>query len=93
MKQHEAIQLAFKLEQNRESIQKKLDSGTPATELAKDYGVVPSSMRKILKNTGFNFSRGQHSRKPTLLLSEILTVIQRICVQLDIPHDEIKKYL
>ena len=92
--QRSLIPLILELEAKRAVVQTKLDAGTPVTELAIQYKVTPYSMNRTLREMGFKmYNQARDDGKKSPLLGDLLTVLHRICDQLDIPHDEIKQYL
>lgn len=97
MKQQDLIPLVAKLAVNRFELQSKFDKGEIATvaQFAKDNGIPRSTADTVLKLLEIRVpSRYKdNGRKKNISYQEILTVLARVCRELNINHDEIKPYL
>lgn len=79
--------LAKKINKNRiEEILKKYDSGETPADLATEYGVHPTTIRRYLRNSGRNLSRVSHKTK---IDPEIKNELRRVLKDHDIKNIDI----
>jgi hypothetical protein len=97
MKQQDLIPLVAKLAVNKFELQSKFDKGEIPTiaQFAKNNGITRSTADNVLKMLEIRVpSRYKGADlKSKVCSSEILTVLARVCRELNINHDEIKPYL
>lgn len=82
---------------NKESIQARIAKGTFLEDFAKDHGIHPQSMKGIFTSVGITLRERSKSKPPPAdsgpVIPAMLTVLARICRDLNAPHDELKPFL
>lgn len=76
---------------NKPEIERRIQSGIPATTIAAEKKMPVSTMRKAL--TACGISHGRQAAKPSPLVGDLLTVLARIAKELNVDHKEIAPYL
>ena len=79
--------------ENKDTIQERLNRGVPVAQIAGERGAPLATFRQVLKGIGINPHRGGDRGHKSPAYKDILTVLERVCKELSIPHEEIKPYL
>jgi len=72
-------------------LQSDIDSGKSVADIAREKNVPVGSMRSVLSGVGISHGRKASTRKG--VIHDILVVVNRLCIELNVSAGEIAKHL